>query len=49
MKTIWYVCPAYFEGFFHRPIDLVEKKALRNPYRNETILKTARILFAAVF
>jgi len=49
MKTIWYVCPAHFKGFFHRPIDLVEKKALRNPYRKETILKTARILFAAVF
>jgi len=36
-----------FEDFFNRPIDLVEKKALRNPYRKETILKTARIIYAA--
>ncbi len=32
---------------FGRPVDLVEAKALSNPYRRERILSTARRLYAA--
>ncbi len=30
-----------------RPVDLVEKEALRNPYRRESILSTRKIIYAA--
>ncbi len=30
-----------------RPVDLVERRALRNPYRRHEILKTSQTLYAA--
>ncbi len=30
---------------FNRPVDLVEKAALRNPYRRQEILATARVIY----
>lgn len=30
-----------------RPVDLVEKEGLRNPYRRREILKTAQVIYAA--
>ena len=35
------------EGFFGRPVDLVEKAALRNPFRRRAILKHQKVLYAA--
>ena len=35
------------ERLFGRPVDLVEKQALRNPYRRQHILSTARVVYAA--
>jgi predicted nucleotidyltransferase len=35
------------EGRFGRPVDLVEKEALRNPWRKHEILTTRRVLYAA--
>ena len=32
---------------FKRPVDLVEKEGLRNPYRRKEILSTARVVYAA--
>lgn len=32
---------------FGRPVDLVEKDALRNPFRREAILTTRKIIYAA--
>jgi predicted nucleotidyltransferase len=32
---------------FGREVDLVEKAGLRNPYRREEILKTAKVVYAA--
>lgn len=34
------------EKMFKRPVDLVEKDALRNPYRRSEILKTAQVIYA---
>jgi predicted nucleotidyltransferase len=31
---------------YGRPVDVIEKASLRNPYRREEILKTARVLYA---
>lgn len=36
-----------FETFFGREVDLVEKDGLRNPYRKEAILNSARQIYAA--
>jgi len=36
-----------FENALGRDVDLVEKKGLRNPYRRENILKTAKVIYAA--
>jgi predicted nucleotidyltransferase len=36
-----------FENLFHRNIDLVEMEGLRNPYKREEILKTAKRIYAA--
>jgi predicted nucleotidyltransferase len=33
--------------FGGRPIDLVEKRLLRNPFRRQRILTTRRVLYAA--
>jgi predicted nucleotidyltransferase len=35
------------ETLFGRPVDLVEKASLRNPYRRREILRTARVVYAA--
>ena len=35
------------QEIFKRPVDLVEKEGLRNPYRRDEILRTARIIYAA--
>ena len=34
------------EGMFKRPVDLVEKEGLRNPYRRREILNTAKVIYA---
>ena len=34
------------EKLFKRPVDLVEKEGLRNPYRKQEILKTAEVIYA---
>lgn len=35
------------EAIFGRPVDLVEKDGLRNPFRRRAILNTREILYAA--
>ena len=35
------------EKMFKRPVDLVEKEGLRNPYRRHEILNTAQVVYAA--
>ena len=35
------------EGMFKRPVDLVEKEGLRNPYRRNEILSSAQVVYAA--
>ncbi len=35
------------EAMFKRPVDLVEKEGLRNPYRRSEILSTAKVVYAA--
>jgi predicted nucleotidyltransferase len=35
------------ETMFKRPVDLVEKEGLRNPYRRREILRTAQVVYAA--
>jgi len=35
------------EEMFKRPVDLVEKEGLRNPYRRKEILRTAQVIYAA--
>lgn len=34
------------EEMFKRPVDLVEKEGLRNPYRRREILRTAQVIYA---
>src|SRR5436309_15879049 len=34
-------------AILERPVDLIEKEALRNPYRRHEILTTRRVLYAA--
>jgi len=34
------------ESIFKRPVDIVEKEGLRNPYRRKEILRTARVIYA---
>ena len=34
------------EGIFGREVDLVEKRALRNPFRKHHILKTHEVIYA---
>ncbi len=34
------------EKMFKRPVDLVEKEGLRNPYRRNKILNTAQVIYA---
>jgi predicted nucleotidyltransferase len=35
------------EKMFKRPVDLIEKEGLRNPYRRKEILRTAQVIYAA--
>ncbi len=35
------------EAYFGRPVDLVEKESLRNPWRKYEILRTRQVLYAA--
>ena len=35
------------ENMFKRPVDLVEKEGLRNPYRRYEILRTAQVIYAS--
>ncbi len=35
------------KSIFGRDVDLVEKDAIRNPYRRRSILKNAEVLYAA--
>jgi uncharacterized protein len=35
------------EKMFKRPVDLVEKEGLRNPYRRREILMTAQVVYEA--
>ena len=35
------------EDLFHRPVDIVEKASIKNPFRKNEILKTARVIYAA--
>jgi len=35
------------EARFGRPVDLVEKEALRNPWRKYEILRTSEVIYAA--
>jgi predicted nucleotidyltransferase len=34
------------ENMFKRPVDLLEKEGLRNPYRRREILRTAQVIYA---
>jgi uncharacterized protein len=35
------------QNIFKRPVDILEKDALRNPYRKREILSTAQVVYAA--
>ena len=35
------------EAIFGRPVDLVEKEGLRNPFRRKAILSSAEVVYAA--
>lgn len=35
------------EAHFGRPVDLVEKEALRNPWRRYEIMRTRKVIYAA--
>lgn len=35
------------EHFFGRPVDLIEKSALKNPFRKKHILQTMEVIYAA--
>lgn len=35
------------QDMFKRPVDLVEKEGLRNPYRRKEILRTAQVIYAS--
>jgi uncharacterized protein len=36
-----------FECILNRKVDVIEKSALKNPFRKNEILKTARVIYAA--
>jgi hypothetical protein len=35
------------EAYYGRPVDLVEKEVLRNPWRKSEILKTRKVIYAS--
>lgn len=43
----WPAMTERLEEIFGRPVDLVEKAALRNPFRRREILNTRRVIYAA--
>ena len=36
-----------FENFFGRHVDMVEKAGIKNPFRKQSILSSARVVYAA--
>ena len=44
---IWLEIKETLEKHFGRPVDLVEKEAVRNPWRKREILRTREIVYAA--
>lgn len=42
----WQTMQAEIETLFHRNVDLVSKKYLKNPYRRHEILKTCQVIYA---
>ena len=47
--SLWDICDMREElqRLFGRQVDLVEKDALRNPFRKQEILRTHKVLYAA--
>ncbi len=43
----WPTMCAELETVFGRPIDLVEREALKNPFRRHQILSTRQVIYAA--
>jgi hypothetical protein len=43
----WVVMRDELEAMFHRPVDLVEKSAIRNPFRRRAILNHHQVIYAA--
>jgi predicted nucleotidyltransferase len=43
----WEKMDQELEAIFGRPVDLVEKDAVRNPFRRRDILKTRQVVYAA--
>lgn len=43
----WEEMERELEEIFGRPVDLVEKRAVTNPFRRHDILKTHRVVYAA--
>lgn len=43
----WPAMTDQLEKIFGRPVDLVEKAALRNPFRRHEILNSRRVIYAA--
>jgi predicted nucleotidyltransferase len=41
------VMAAELEELFGRPVDILEKKAIRNPFRRHEVLTTREVLYAA--
>ena len=42
----WITMREELRAIFGRPVDLVEKSGLRNPYRREEILSTSKTIYA---
>ncbi len=43
----WMEMRRELEALFGRPVDLVEKSTLRNPYRRKAILAGSKVIYAA--
>lgn len=43
----WVAMTDELETIFGRPVDLVEKEGLRNPFRRKAILSSAEVVYAA--
>lgn len=42
----WPDMAAELQGIFHRPIDLVEKKTIVNPFMRQSILSSTQVIYA---